>query len=116
MHNFRPSINTVPPVVKNLIIINVLMLLATMLLEARGINLARTLGLHYIESPEFRPWQLFTHMNLFLDPEFQYWLASMFLAFLVAIAVAEILAQRKHRLALQALRTGRDCHPKGDHQ
>jgi dolichyl-phosphate-mannose--protein O-mannosyl transferase len=54
--------------------------------------------------------------NLFLDPEFQYWLASMFLAFLVAIAVAEILAQRKHRLALQALRTGRDCHPKGGHQ
>jgi hypothetical protein len=67
-----------------------------------------------VETAASVPWQLFTHMpNLFLDPEFQYWLASMFLAFLVAIAVAEILAQRKHRLALQTLRTGRDCHPKG---
>lgn len=68
MHNFRPSINTVPPVVKNLIIINVLMLLATMLLETRGVNLTRTLGLHYIESPEFRPWQLFTHMFMHGGP------------------------------------------------
>jgi membrane associated rhomboid family serine protease len=62
MQNFRPSINAVPPVVKNLIIINVLMLFATMILEMRGIDLARILGLHYIESPEFRPYQLVTHM------------------------------------------------------
>ena len=62
MQNFRPSINTVPPVVKNLIIINVLMLLATFVLQMRGIDLANVLGLHYIESPEFRPYQLVTHM------------------------------------------------------
>lgn len=61
------------------------------------------------------PWQLSNLMNLLFDPEFQRWLGSMFLAFLVAVAVAEILAQRKHRLALQALRTGRDIQ-KGGHQ
>lgn len=54
-------------------------------------------------------------MNLLFDPEFQRWLGSMLLAFLVAVAVAEILAQRKHRMALQALRTGRDIQ-KGGHQ
>ena len=62
MQNFRPSIQTVPPVVKNLIIINVLMLLATSILEMRGVDLAKILGLHYIESPDFRPYQLITHM------------------------------------------------------
>ena len=62
MNNFRPSIQAVPPVVKNLIIINTLMLLATFVLQARGIDLARVLGLHYIESPEFKPYQLVTHM------------------------------------------------------
>lgn len=62
MNNFRPSIQAVPPVVKNLIIINTLMLLATFILQARGIDLARILGLHYIESPEFKPYQLVTHM------------------------------------------------------
>lgn len=62
MQNFRPSFNTIPPVVKNLIIINVLMWLATIFLKFRGIDLSNILGLHYIESPEFRPYQLITHM------------------------------------------------------
>jgi len=62
MQNFRPSINTIPPVVKNLIIINVLMWLATIILRMQGIDLTSILGLHYIESPEFRPYQLVSHM------------------------------------------------------
>jgi membrane associated rhomboid family serine protease len=62
MQNFRPSIQAVPPIVKNLIIINVLMLLATSILELRGIHLTQILGLQYIESPEFKPYQLITHM------------------------------------------------------
>ncbi len=62
MQNFRPSINTIPPVVKNLIIINALMLFATYVLEMKGINLAKILGLHYYQSPDFRPYQIVTHM------------------------------------------------------
>jgi membrane associated rhomboid family serine protease len=62
MQNFRPSINTIPPVVKNLIIINALMLFATFILEMKGINLSRILGLYYVQSPDFRPYQLVTHM------------------------------------------------------
>ena len=62
MQNFRPSFNAVPPVVKNLIIINVLMWLATIGLDMRGIHLTNILGLHYIQSPEFRPYQLVTHL------------------------------------------------------
>jgi len=62
MSNFRPSNNAIPPVVKNLIIINSLMLLATYVLEMKGIDLANLLGLHYIQSPDFRPYQLVTHM------------------------------------------------------
>jgi len=62
MQNFRPSINTIPPVVKNLIIINTLMLVASYILEMKGIDLGKILGLHYIQSPDFRPYQLVTHM------------------------------------------------------
>lgn len=62
MQNFRPSINAIPPVVKNLIIINVIMLFATFVLEMRGIDLNSILGLHYFASPEFRPFQLVTHL------------------------------------------------------
>lgn len=54
-------------------------------------------------------------MSLLLDPDFRLFAISMIIALLLAVAVAEILAQRKHRLALQALRTGRDVQ-KGSHQ
>lgn len=62
MQNFRPSFNTIPPVVKNLIIINALMLFFTYILQLKGFDLTRLLALHYFESPDFRPYQLVTHM------------------------------------------------------
>ena len=60
--NYRPAANTMPPVVKNLIIINVLLLLATWVLDSRGINLVEYLGMHYPGSDKFRPHQIVTHM------------------------------------------------------
>lgn len=62
MNNFRPSFNAIPPVVKNLIIINVIMLFVTFVLNMRGLDLTRLLGLFYVQSPEFKPYQLVTHM------------------------------------------------------
>jgi hypothetical protein len=60
--NYRPSFNSIPVVVKNLIIVNVLMLLATFVLEKMGINLYTHLGLHFPLSEKFRLHQIFTHM------------------------------------------------------
>lgn len=52
----------IPEVVKNLLIINVLMLLATMAGYSFNINLADLLGLHHWSSELFRPYQLVTYM------------------------------------------------------
>lgn len=76
MQNFRPSSSAFPPVVKNLIIINVLMLLASYVMEMRGVDLTSMLGLHYIQSPEFRPYQLVTH--LFMHGGFMHLAFNMF--------------------------------------
>ena len=52
-----------PPVVKNLILINVIMLLATWTFtKVFGIDLNQILGLHFIKSPRFHPYQIITHM------------------------------------------------------
>lgn len=52
-----------PPVVKNLILINVIMLLATyMAASVFQIDLVRILGLHFPKSDLFRPYQIVTHM------------------------------------------------------
>jgi membrane associated rhomboid family serine protease len=67
MQNFRPGFNTIPPVVKNLIIINAIMLFVTYVLGMRGVDLYKILGLHYFESPDFRPYQLVTHLFMHGD-------------------------------------------------
>jgi len=54
-----------PPVVKNLLIINGLFFLATVSFQsALGIDLDNLLGLHYFKSDLFRPYQFVTYMFL----------------------------------------------------
>src|SRR5688572_15403225 len=61
---YRPSgFNVLPPVVKNLLIINGIFFLATVVLKLKmDIDLADLLGLHYFFSEEFKPYQLVTYM------------------------------------------------------
>lgn len=67
---------SIPPVVKNLLIINGLFLLATMLLAHKGIDLTEYFGLHYWKSEGFRPHQLITYM--FMHGGFTHLLFNMF--------------------------------------
>ncbi|MGF7138368.1 rhomboid family intramembrane serine protease [Roseimarinus sediminis] len=58
----RSPFAQIPQVTKNLIIINALVYFATYLLQTRGIDLTRILGLYYPASEYFRPFQFVTHM------------------------------------------------------
>ena len=58
---FQSLFSNMQPVVKNLLIINVLFFLATFVFERQGIDLGSYLGLYYIDSPKFQPYQLATH-------------------------------------------------------
>jgi len=63
MNRFSGQFNNIPPVTKNLLLINVVMFLITMVFERMfNINLSRMLGLFYFQSPFFGPWQIVTHM------------------------------------------------------
>lgn len=63
MTEFRPGrFQILPVVVKNLIIINAIMLFAQFVLGKFGIDLADYLGLHYWKSDYFYIWQFITHM------------------------------------------------------
>ena len=64
------------PVVKNLIIINILFFLGTLVAENQGINLSEYLGLHYFSSPLFKPYQLITYM--FMHGGFSHIFFNMF--------------------------------------
>lgn len=70
------NFKNIPPVVKNLLIINGLFFLATILLQNQGIDLADYFGLHYWESGTFYPHQLITYM--FMHGGFTHILFNMF--------------------------------------
>ncbi|MFT5823875.1 MAG: membrane associated rhomboid family serine protease [Crocinitomix sp.] len=55
------------PVVKNLLILNLLFFLANFIFEQKGIDLGYYLGLHYIGSEGFQPYQLATHFFMHAD-------------------------------------------------
>jgi len=64
-NQFRPAggFRLLPPVVKNLLIINGLAFLAYMVLDqVMHIDLNDILGMHYVGSEKFKPYQIITYM------------------------------------------------------
>jgi membrane associated rhomboid family serine protease len=96
-----------PPVVKNLLIINILMYFATVVVEKYGIHLYDWLGLHFWESDLFHPYQFITYMfmhgnlahlffNMFALWMFgaaieNYWGAKRFLIFYLVTGIGAAL-------------------------
>lgn len=68
--------NQIPPITKNLLIINVLMFFGTIVADSYGIDLARYLGLHFVLSDHFNLAQLFTYM--FMHGGFTHLFFNMF--------------------------------------
>ena len=74
---YRPtSFSQLPDVIKNLLIINGLLFLATISLDSYGIDLVRWFGLHQFQSSNFMPHQLITHF--FMHANFTHLLFNMF--------------------------------------
>ncbi|MFT5723017.1 MAG: membrane associated rhomboid family serine protease [Bacteroidia bacterium] len=75
-HYSSTNPNALTPMVKNLIIINGLMYLATYVLSSRGVSLSSTLGLFHPSSDHFEAWQILTHF--FMHGGFMHLAMNMF--------------------------------------
>jgi membrane associated rhomboid family serine protease len=63
MNGYGRGFSSLPPVVKNLIIINILLLVLTWTAQSVfGYDLTSVLGLYFPKSEMFRPFQILTHM------------------------------------------------------
>ena len=81
MYNTRQSLfSNLPPVVKNLLIINILIWAFMALVPAADRWFDQHLALYYFSSPAFRPFQLFTYM--FLHGGFMHLFFNMFALFM----------------------------------
>ena len=60
--------NNLPPITKNLLIINVLCYFGIIVARRYGLDLDSVLGLHFFLASDFKLYQLFTYMFLFAVP------------------------------------------------
>ena len=70
--------NNITPVVKNLLIINVIFYIATWVFSAQGIELTDILGAHYFDSPKFHFWQPITYMFMHSQENIMHIFFNMF--------------------------------------
>ena len=94
---FRPNkFGILPPVVKNLLIINGLFYLATMALgSAFQIDLIELLGLHYVGASDFSPYQYFTYMFMHSSTNFSHILFNMFALWMFGNTLENVWGSKK---------------------
>ncbi|MCM1532269.1 MAG: rhomboid family intramembrane serine protease [Bacteroides sp.] len=95
--NYRiQGFSFLPPVVKNLLILNVLFYLADISLATRGIDLSRWLGLHYFTAQNFYPFQFITYM--FMHGNFSHLFFNMFALWMFGYALENYWGSKRFLL------------------
>ena len=85
--------NNLPPVTKNLLIINVLCFLGYMVAQKYGIDLNNTLGLHFFLASDFNLAQLVTYM--FMHANFQHIFFNMFAVWMFGRTLEMVLGSKR---------------------
>ena len=84
----------IPTITKNLIIINFIVWLATMVLSSRvGFDIEKFGALHYFEASDFNPVQLITYM--FMHADFTHFFFNMFALFMFGTTIERTLGQTR---------------------
>lgn len=99
---FKPNrLQVLPPVVKNLMIINGLLFLAMVILGNQNIDISEHLALYHWSSDKFRVWQLVTHMFMHggnpQDPEggFMHLFSNMFALWMFGSILENYLGSKR---------------------
>ena len=96
MGNFRRAFDNIPPVTKNLILINLVVWLAMMVAGRRADSTILDFGgLHYFEASDFNVLQIFTYMFMHSTANFAHILFNMFTLFMFGILLERTLGAKR---------------------
>lgn len=99
MSQFQNIMRALPPVTKNLIIINFIVWLAMMVIpRSLGVDVMKFGALHYIEAPDFNILQLFTYMFMHSTQSFAHILFNMFSLFMFGITLERLFGAKRFLL------------------
>jgi rhomboid-like protein len=97
MSNYRPSpFANIPPVIKNLLIINIICFVPTLIVQHPDNTLdpfTKWLGLYYFNSPLFHPWQIVTHM--FMHGGWEHIIFNMFALYSFGPAIEYLMGSKR---------------------
>ncbi|PBQ32305.1 rhomboid family intramembrane serine protease [Sphingobacteriaceae bacterium] len=94
-NQYRPgSFGGLPVVTKNIIIINVIVFIMTLLGRSRGVDLDAYLGLHYYLAPDFKPHQFITY--IFMHADFQHIFFNMIGIFVFGQALEQVWGPKRY--------------------
>lgn len=86
----------IPPVTKNLLILNLLIWFACMFFPAFGESMDRNCGLHYYLSPDFKFWQPLTYM--FMHADFSHIFFNMFGVLMFGSTIERVFGSARYLL------------------
>ncbi|MBF1384407.1 rhomboid family intramembrane serine protease [Prevotella aurantiaca] len=86
----------IPTVTKNLLILNVLAYIASIILAQSGIDLNNILGLHFFLADNFHLWQIVTYM--FMHGSFMHILMNMFMLWMFGMVMESVWGPKKFLL------------------
>ena len=96
MNGGRNIFSAIPPVTKNLIIINFIIWLAMMIVPSRtGFDITQNGALHYFEASDFNPVQLLTYMFMHSTRDFAHILFNMFTLFMFGITLERVIGSQR---------------------
>ncbi|MBO5675465.1 MAG: rhomboid family intramembrane serine protease [Bacteroidaceae bacterium] len=85
--------NMMPPVTKNILIINALCFLGMYVVEMHGINLNSLLGLHFFLADNFMPYQLLTYM--FMHGNLEHIFFNMFAVWMFGRIIEQVMGSKR---------------------
>lgn len=85
-----------PPITKNLLVINILLFFAVGILSKNGINLNNILGLHFFKSDSFAPYQLVTYM--FMHANFEHIFFNMLAFWMFGRILEQVWGPKRYLL------------------
>lgn len=87
-----------PPVTRNLIMINAIVLVAEWVLPRIGIDLIELLGMHYMGAPNFKIWQMVTYMFLHDPSGIGHLFFNMFALWMFGSVIERTWGERRYLL------------------
>lgn len=96
MNAYRQSpLSNLTPVVKNLLIINVLFYVAMLVLPSVGVNMVEIFAVFYFDSPLFQPWQIISYMFMHSPESFFHILFNMFALFSFGPTLERVMGSKR---------------------